>query len=158
MFEIGFPELILIAIVGLLVIGPERLPEALRTLGLWVGRMRRSFTNVKAEIEKEIGMDEIRRQLHNEAVMEEMKRIERDVRDSVQSAAKPPVGSAGSTGTESAATGSAAIGGEATEGDSDSAASSHALGHEPAPSSSPSGNSAPGQPSGPPAADDARHG
>lgn len=83
MFEIGFPELILIAIVGLLVIGPERLPEALRTLGLWVGRMRRSFTNVKTEIEKEIGMDEIRRQLHNEAVMEEMKRIERDVRKSV---------------------------------------------------------------------------
>lgn len=83
MFEIGFPELILIAIIGLLVIGPERLPEALRTLGLWFGRMRRSFTNVKAEIEKEIGMDEIRRQLHNEAVMEEMKRIERDVRDSV---------------------------------------------------------------------------
>ncbi|MEQ8857060.1 MAG: Sec-independent protein translocase protein TatB [Pseudomonadales bacterium] len=84
MFEIGFPELILIAIVGLLVIGPERLPEALRTLGLWLGRMRRSFTNVKTEIEKEIGMDEIRRQLHNEAVMEEMKRIERDVRDSVR--------------------------------------------------------------------------
>jgi sec-independent protein translocase protein TatB len=87
MFDIGFPELILIAIVGLLVIGPERLPEALRTLGLWIGRMRRSFTNVKAEIEKEIGMDEIRRQLHNEAVMEEMKRIERDVRDSVNHAA-----------------------------------------------------------------------
>lgn len=83
MFEIGFPELILIAIVGLLVIGPERLPEALRTLGLWIGRMRRSFTNVKSEIEREIGMDEIRRQLHNEAVMEEMKRIERDVRNSV---------------------------------------------------------------------------
>jgi len=84
MFDIGFPELILIAIVGLLVIGPERLPEALRTLGLWIGRMRRSFTSVKTEIEKEIGMDEIRRQLHNEAVMEEMKRIERDVRDSVR--------------------------------------------------------------------------
>jgi sec-independent protein translocase protein TatB len=84
MFDISFPELILIAIVGLLVIGPKRLPEALRTLGLWMGRMRRSFTNVKAEIEKEIGMDEIRRQLHNEAVMEEMKRIEREVRQSVQ--------------------------------------------------------------------------
>ncbi|MEE8077677.1 MAG: twin-arginine translocase TatA/TatE family subunit, partial [Pseudomonadales bacterium] len=40
MFEIGFPELMLIAVVGLLVIGPERLPEALRTLGLWFGRMR----------------------------------------------------------------------------------------------------------------------
>lgn len=87
MFDIGFPELVLIAIVGLLVIGPERLPEALRTLGLWIGRMRRSFTNVKTEIEREIGMDEVRRQLHNEAVMEEMKRIERDVRDSVNAGA-----------------------------------------------------------------------
>jgi len=83
MFDIGFPELLLIAVIGLLVIGPKRLPEALRTMGLWIGRLRRSFSSVKAEIEKEIGMDEIRRQLHNEAVMEEMKRIERDVRHSV---------------------------------------------------------------------------
>ncbi len=80
MFDIGFPELVLIAVVGLLVIGPERLPETLRTLGLWLGRMRRSFAKVKSEIEKEIGMDEVRRQLHNESVMEEMKRIETDVR------------------------------------------------------------------------------
>ena len=80
MFDIGFPELMLSAIVGLLVIGPERLPEALRTLGLWLGRMRRSFQSVKSEIEKEIGMDEVRKQLHNEAVMEEMKRIEREVK------------------------------------------------------------------------------
>ena len=86
MFDVSFQELVLIAIVGLLVIGPKRLPEALRTGGLWIGRMRRSFNNVRTEIEKEIGMDEIRRQLHNEAVMEEMKRIERDVRDSVNSA------------------------------------------------------------------------
>ena len=80
MLEIGFPELILIAIVGLLVIGPERLPETLRTLGLWLGRMRRSFNAVKTEIEKEIGMDEVKRQLHNEAIMEEMKRIEAEVK------------------------------------------------------------------------------
>jgi sec-independent protein translocase protein TatB len=72
--------LVIIAVVGLLVIGPERLPEALRTLGLWLGRMRRSFVSVKNEIEKEIGMDEVRRQLHNEAVMDEMKRIENEVR------------------------------------------------------------------------------
>ncbi len=86
MFEIGFPELVLIAIVGLLVIGPERLPEALRTLGLWLGRLRRSFTAVKAEIEKEIGMDEVRRQLHNEAIMEEMKRIEAEVKSTANAA------------------------------------------------------------------------
>jgi sec-independent protein translocase protein TatB len=88
MFEIGFPELILIAVVGLLVIGPERLPEALRTLGLWLGRMRRSFVAVKTEIEKEIGMDEVRRQLHNEAVMDEMKRIEAEVANTAEQTAK----------------------------------------------------------------------
>lgn len=76
-------ELLLVAFVALLVIGPSRLPETLRTLGLWIGRLSRSFNSVKAEIEKEIGMDEIRRQLHNESVMEEMKRIEREVKRSI---------------------------------------------------------------------------
>lgn len=83
MLDIGGLELLLIAVVALLVIGPERLPETLRTLGLWLGRLRRSFTSVKAEIEKEIGMDEIKRQLHNESVMAEMKRIESEVKRSV---------------------------------------------------------------------------
>ena len=73
-------ETMVIIVVILLVIGPERLPETLRTLGLWVGRLQRSFTSVKTEIEKEIDMDGIRRQLHNEAVMEEMGRIEKEVK------------------------------------------------------------------------------
>lgn len=80
----------MIAVVGLLVIGPERLPETLRTIGLWLGRMRRSFVSVKAEIEKEIGMDEVKRQLHNEAVMDEMKRIEREVKNSMDEAILDP--------------------------------------------------------------------
>lgn len=69
MFDIGFAELLLIAVVGLLVIGPERLPSAIRTTSLWLGRLRRSFSSMKQEIEREIGADEIRRQLHNESVM-----------------------------------------------------------------------------------------
>ena len=81
--DIGGVELLLITVVALLVIGPERLPETLRTLGLWLGRLRRSFFAVKAEIEKEIGMDEIKRQLHNESIMAEMKRIEEEVKHSV---------------------------------------------------------------------------
>jgi sec-independent protein translocase protein TatB len=80
MFDIGFSELALICVIALLVLGPERMPQALRTLGLWFGRMRRTFVTMKAEIEREIGMDEIRRQLHNEAVLDEIKRLERDVR------------------------------------------------------------------------------
>lgn len=79
MFDIGFPELLIVSVVALLVLGPERLPEALRTMGLWFGRMRRSFSAVKIEIEREIGMDEVRRQLHNEAILEEMRALETDV-------------------------------------------------------------------------------
>ena len=79
MFDIGFPEFFLAAVVALLVLGPERLPSALRTLGLWIGRLRRSYFNVKTEIEREIGMDDVRRQLHNEQVMADVKRVEREV-------------------------------------------------------------------------------
>ena len=80
MFDISFPELVVVGVIALLVLGPDRLPGALRTLGLWVGRMSRTFSALKTEIEREIGMDDIRRQLHNEAVMDEIKRLERDVR------------------------------------------------------------------------------
>ncbi|MBV1906527.1 MAG: Sec-independent protein translocase protein TatB [Pseudomonadales bacterium] len=82
MFDsIGFPELVLIAVVSLLILGPERLPETLRTASLWLGRARRSFASIKSEIEKEIGMDEIRQQLHNEAVMEEIRKLEQDAKN-----------------------------------------------------------------------------
>jgi len=93
MFEISFPELVVVCVIALLVLGPERLPGALRTLGLWVGRISRTFVAMKAEIEREIGMDDIRRQLHNEAVMDELKRLERDVRaetNGVKVTGKPP--------------------------------------------------------------------
>jgi len=63
-FDIGFAELLLIGIVGLLVIGPERLPGAIRTTMVWVNRFRRSFNEVKAEVERE---------LHNDAVMRELR-------------------------------------------------------------------------------------
>ena len=102
MFDIGFPELLLVSVVTLLVLGPERLPEALRTLGLWLGRARRSFTRVKTEIEREIGMDEVRRQLHNEAIMEQMKQIEHDVdafSKDIRGVSSPPA-SEGPTGDE----------------------------------------------------------
>lgn len=72
MFDIGFAELILIAIIGLLVLGPERLPVAIRHIGLWVGRLKRSYRQIRADVEREIGADDIRRQLHNEEVMQSL--------------------------------------------------------------------------------------
>ena len=74
MFNIHSTEILLILIVALLVIGPERLPAAIKTAGLWMGRFRRSFYKVKAEIERELNTDEIRRQLHNESVIEEVEK------------------------------------------------------------------------------------
>ena len=78
MFGISFSELLLVGLVALLVLGPERLPGAARTAGLWIGRLKRSFNAIKQEVEREIGADEIRRQLHNEHILsmeEEAKKI-----------------------------------------------------------------------------------
>ena len=73
-------ELLLILVVALLVIGPERLPAAIRTASLWLGRFRRSFYKVKAEIEREINADEVRRQLHNESVLADIRDTKSEVR------------------------------------------------------------------------------
>ena len=89
MFDIGFPELLIVSIIALLVVGPERLPGAIRSMSLWIGRFRRSFTNIKQEIEKEIGADEIRSQLYNESIMQDLEKTKdvfEDVKNDVNSA------------------------------------------------------------------------
>ena len=82
MFDIGFSELIVCAIVALLVIGPERMPEAVRTVGLWIGRFKRSLRETRSEIERQMGVDDIRRQLHNEEIMRNLEQARLDM-DSV---------------------------------------------------------------------------
>ncbi|MBB2493818.1 Sec-independent protein translocase protein TatB [Aquipseudomonas ullengensis] len=79
MFDIGFSELLLVGLVALIVFGPERLPAAARTAGLWIGRLKRSFSAIKAEVEREIGADDIRRQLHNEQILQ----MERELKQSI---------------------------------------------------------------------------
>lgn len=69
MFDVGFLELLFVGIIALLVLGPERLPVAVRTVGLTIGRIKRGFADVKAQVEREIGADEIRQQLHNERIL-----------------------------------------------------------------------------------------
>lgn len=60
--------------MGLIVIGPERLPGTIRTCALWIGRIKRSLAETRQELEKQIGADEIRRELHNEQVLHNLKR------------------------------------------------------------------------------------
>ncbi|AEF24169.1 MULTISPECIES: Sec-independent protein translocase protein TatB [Pseudomonas] len=93
MFGISFSELLLVALVALLVLGPERLPGAARTAGLWIGRIKRSFNSIKEEVEREIGADEIRRQLHNERILElerEMQAVKNDILPPAPQASVPP--------------------------------------------------------------------
>jgi sec-independent protein translocase protein TatB len=61
MFDIGFSELMVIAVVALIVIGPERLPKVARTLGHLFGRMQRYVNDVKADISREMELDELRK-------------------------------------------------------------------------------------------------
>lgn len=72
MFDIGFTELLIVAIVGLLVIGPERLPGAIRTGSAWLGRIKRGFNEIKREVEQE---------LHNDAVMQELRKTGQQLED-----------------------------------------------------------------------------
>lgn len=67
MFDVGFWELSIIAVVALIVIGPERLPKVARTAGHWIGRGRRFVASVKADIDKEIKAEELKQILEQQA-------------------------------------------------------------------------------------------
>ena len=70
----GFGELVIIAVIALLVAGPERLPQMLRTVGVWVNKIRRVVGNVKSEIEREIAAEELKRSLEeSKALIAELK-------------------------------------------------------------------------------------
>ncbi|NLY13880.1 MAG: Sec-independent protein translocase subunit TatB [Gammaproteobacteria bacterium] len=81
MFDIGFSELILIGIVALLVLGPDRLPDAARVAGLWMGRIKRGFNSIKEDVERELGADDIRRELHNEGILEKERKMLKETTD-----------------------------------------------------------------------------
>lgn len=95
MFDIGFSEMILIAVVALIVLGPERLPKAARTAGQLIGRLQRYVSGVKADIERELQLEELKKlqaQIESQAreLQETMRRqaeeIQAPVRQSVEEA------------------------------------------------------------------------
>lgn len=78
MFDIGFSELLVIGVVALVVLGPERLPRVARTLGILMGRMQRYVADVKADIGREIELDELRK------MRESIEKSAGDVKGSVE--------------------------------------------------------------------------
>ena len=63
MLDIGATELLLVAIIGLVVVGPERLPRLARTLGLWVKRVRGQVSSIQRDINRELELEDLKRQL-----------------------------------------------------------------------------------------------
>jgi len=68
MFDVGFWEILLILVLVLVVIGPERLPGAARKAGFFVGKARRYIEGVRSEVEQELDVNEFKRMLHNQEV------------------------------------------------------------------------------------------
>ena len=81
MFDIGFWELATIAIIGIVVVGPERLPEVVRTVAAYVRKARRAFQDVKSDIERELDLDDIRRQMQEVDMEDHIKKLNQSVMD-----------------------------------------------------------------------------
>jgi sec-independent protein translocase protein TatB len=83
MFDVGFSELLVIAVVALLVLGPERLPKAARFAGLWVRKARAQWYSVKSEFERDLAADELQRSLRE--TRESLRAAEEQLRNSATS-------------------------------------------------------------------------
>jgi len=103
MFDIGFSELLVIGIVALIVIGPERLPRVARMIGHLMGRMQRYVADVKADIDREIELDELRKMRDSvqqaasnieSSVQSELNKAETDLNQAAQNAVGEPSASA----------------------------------------------------------------
>ncbi|HUD42893.1 MAG TPA: Sec-independent protein translocase protein TatB [Dokdonella sp.] len=106
MFDVGFGKLALIAIVALLVLGPERLPRVARTAGALVRRARNSWLSVRGEIERELAAEDMKRQVEDAMragdVRAEVDAAAQTIRRSVEPAAPAPLPPAGPAATPAA--------------------------------------------------------
>ncbi|TYL46820.1 Sec-independent protein translocase protein TatB [Marinomonas sp. IMCC 4694] len=89
MFDIGFSELLVVFVVGLLILGPERLPHAAKTAGLWVRKIRRSINSVQREINAQLDHEELQQKITetNQRVLKEGQSIQNKITPHPESAA-----------------------------------------------------------------------
>lgn len=88
MFDIGFIELVVMSVVALIVIGPEQLPGALRSLVKWTSKLKRAITDTRQQLEDEIGFDKIRSELDEEEAIKEITRTKMELTEIVSDANK----------------------------------------------------------------------
>ncbi len=88
MFDVGFWEVGLVALVSLLVIGPERLPKAARIAGYWIGKSRNIVNSVKSEIKEELQAEEVRQILQEQTQLTELQQALDEGKELVNEAQK----------------------------------------------------------------------
>ena len=81
MFDIGFSELVVLGVIGVVVIGPQRLPEVVRTAVITVRKIRRAFSDVRADIERELDLDDMRKILHEADMKAHINQLNQDIMD-----------------------------------------------------------------------------
>lgn len=86
MFDIGFSELVVLGVIGVVVIGPQRLPEVVRTAVITVRKIRRAFSDVRADIERELDLDDMRKILHEADMKAHINQLNQDIMDLDKSA------------------------------------------------------------------------
>ena len=84
MFDVGFFEFCVIAVVALLVVGPDRMPELARTAGRWVGKMKRFMNDVKGDLERELKADELRQMMVDETASIDLSSIGSEIKESAK--------------------------------------------------------------------------
>jgi len=89
MFDVGFSELCLIALVSLLVIGPERLPKVARLAGFWLGKTRSMVASVKEEIKLELQAEELRQIFKEQSGLQDVQHILDETSNTLKSAIEP---------------------------------------------------------------------
>lgn len=89
MFEIGFLELALLGVIALLVVGPSRLPGLVRTVGVWVGRAQRLVGQVRADIEREVRADELRKAAKEYSPTAVISDVRKEMEDFASDVSKP---------------------------------------------------------------------
>ena len=97
MFEIGFWELVVVGVVAMIVVGPEQLPGLARKAGFWLGKARRMIAEVKADVDRELHLEELKQSLRQQAdlgavkdVADQVKSFRREVEEEFDDPGPPP--------------------------------------------------------------------
>ena len=99
MFDFGFSEMVVVALVGLIVLGPDRMPKVARQVGQWIGKLQRYVSDVKSDINRQMELDELRKlQTEMQSAASDLERSVQSTINETESSLNQAIGGADSAG------------------------------------------------------------